>query len=73
MSINASELEASLMKSIINNKPIDMTSIEAAIMKPINMTSIEANFQPTIKPKKKKPLYSANLAYPSMFQYKNSK
>jgi hypothetical protein len=56
------------------SQPIDMTVLEASLMKPIDMSSIEASLTKStiiIRPKKKKPLYSANLAYPSMF--KNNK
>ena len=54
-----------------------MKTLESSLMKPIEMSSIEANLinnklKSIITSKKKKPLYSANLAYPGMFKNKKS-
>ena len=58
------------------SQPIDMAVLEASLMKPIDMSSIEASLiKSTIitRPKKKKVIYTANVAYPSMFKNNNFK
>ena len=78
------------------SQPIDMSTLEASLMKPVDMKIIAPAPAYTFsmrtiapaytfsmrtieeeliknKPKKTKPLYSANLAYPSMFRNKTSK
>jgi len=62
------------------SQPIDMATLEASLMKPIDMALIEAslikpntNIVTLSRPKKKKVIYSANVAYPSMFRNKNCK
>ena len=67
------------------SQPIDMSTLEASLMKPVDMKiiapapaytfSMRTIEEELIKnqPKKTKPLYSANLAYPSMFRNKTSK
>ena len=57
------------------SKSIDMAFIEAELLKPRDMASIEAEIKNNIKistqpikPKKKKVIYSANVAYPGMFK-----
>ena len=67
------------------SQPIDMSTLEASLMKPVDMRTIAPAPAYTFsmrtieeeliknQPKKTKPLYSANLAYPSMFRNKTSK
>ena len=65
------------------SQPIDMSTLEASLMKPVDMRTIAPAYTFSMRtieeeliknqPKKTKPLYSANLAYPSMFRNKTSK
>ena len=54
------------------SQPIDLLTLEASLMKPLDMATIEAelikNKVVPIKPKKNKVIYTANVAYPSMFK-----
>lgn len=74
MSIQMSDLEKSLTQSANHEKLLTMEELENSLKKstPLQISIIESNIVNSVikepRQKKKKPVYTANIAYPGMFR-----